>query len=293
MNSIKIAINQKTKLILKLEEHHKIEYYKESSFLQRLLNKDENIPDIYFHKGMLDKKSIDLIKKSKIVIVNAPEVKENILNKIDDISQDKIEVIYPYVNKNIAYNKEIKKDFKNRYDIEKKDKIILFTSKNLAKNGIKKFLEIVSGVSENNFIVIIESTYKEIEPLRLQMNRSKLNFTYMFLEDYKDKDELFIASDILIIPTKQKYFASNVLKAMYYKSAVFISDSNYAANILDTFSTIQGENDRSTQYKIDSLLLNKSELKYIQNTNYDMSLDYTLEKSFEKLEDIIKNKITV
>ena len=63
---------------------------------------------------------------------------------------------------------------------------------------------------------------------------------------------------------------------------------NDASELVDVFSLIQNESDKSLSFKIDSLLVNKDELKKIQKENQIKTLEYTLDKSFEKISSIIK-----
>jgi len=261
MSSIKIAIKNKTKLTSKLEALYDVEYYDELSLFSKLTFKKKKYPDIYFHQGSIDNKAIDLIQNSKVVIVNSNGIKKVIKNKILDISIDKINILYPYTINSTPYSKELKRKFREKYKIEKNTNLILFTASDLIIGGLKVFLATLSNLQNTNFKVIIESNLKQIQNLKLQIDRQKFPYEFILLENYKNKEELFIVSDIFILPTKQKLFALNILRAMYYKNAVFLMSTNYASEIIDTFSLIQSEEDPSTPFKVDALLSNKNELK--------------------------------
>ncbi|MEA3498260.1 MAG: hypothetical protein U9R16_04290 [Campylobacterota bacterium] len=291
MNSIKIAIKNKTKLTQRLEKLYDVDYYKKQSLFSKLTFKNHNYPDIYFHQGILNDTAITMVENSKITIVNSNGMKLKIIDKLSAINKDKIQVVYPYVNSTTAYTKDLKKEFKSKFEIEKDTKMIFFQGKDLTLSGIKSFLEILEHMHKTNFIVMIESSSKEIQKIKLQINRAKLPYKVIFFEDYENIDELFIVSDIFILPTKLKLFAPSVLKAMYYKNAVFVMSTNYSAELIDTFSLIQDEYDRSTPFKIDALLINNDELKKIQKDNHKKSLNFGFESRVDMVTSIIENKL--
>jgi len=289
MNDIKIGIKNKTNLTVQLEKKYNVTYYQKNTFLSKLLFKENTYPDIYFHKGFLSSEAINLIDNSKIVVVSSNSVKKDILLKSPNLDISKIHVEYPYFIPKTEYNKTIKKEFKKNSDIEKESKLILFRGSDLSKNGLDVIFDIISRMYKKNFTLLIESNAKQISSLRLQMERSKVSFDYRLLEDYENIDELFIASDIFILPTKSKYFSLDVLKAMYYKNAVFVMEANPSSELIDTFSLIQTAEDRSMSFKVDSLLINKDELKKIQKENYKIAKKYSLSNSIDKITTIINN----
>lgn len=291
MNSINIAIKNKTKITQRLEKLYDVTYFKKPSFLSKLTFRSTKYPDIYFHQGIINDAALNMIENSKKTIVNSNGVKLKIMKMVSALNSDKIEVIYPYVNNNIPYDKELKKEFKEKFDIDKKTKMIFFQGKNLELSGIKSLLEILENMHKTNYVVMIESGSKEIQKLKLQINRAKLPYKVLFFEDYKDIDELFIVSDIFILPTQLKLFSQSVLKAMYYKNAVFVMSTNYSAELIDTFSLIQDEYDRSTPFKVDALLINNDELKKIQKENHKKSLEFGFESRYELVETIVKTHI--
>lgn len=292
MKKLNIAIKNKTKLTQKLEKLYNISYYKELGLFSKLFQKEIK-PDIYFHQGVLNEYAYNMIEKSYITIVNAKQIKAQIIEKYPDLSLDKVIVLYPYYNAKLEYSKEIKTKFREHFELEKNDRVILFQAKNLNKSGIEHFFEILESLRNKNFIVLVESTSKEIERLKPKINKKDLSFKVLYFEDYKEIDELFIFADIFILPTELKLFAQSVLKAMYFKNAIFITQSNYSAEFIDVFSRITDSNDRSIPFKVDALLVNKDELKKIQKENYEKSLNYSLDSRVEKIDSIIKKYIKI
>ncbi|MGB3750859.1 MAG: glycosyltransferase [Arcobacteraceae bacterium] len=293
MNSITIAITRKTNLSIQLEKKFDIKYYKKPSFFKKIFSLKQSYPDIYFHRGFLSREAAALIEKSQVVIVNSSSVKSEIIQKLSHIEDDKISVLSPYFYSKVVYDASIKKAFRKKYEIDKKSKIILFRAKDLEKNGVDTIFDMVSRMYKENFTLVIESSSKQINPLKLKMERSEIKFKYILLEEYENIDELFIASDIFILPTKQKYFAVDVLRAMYYRNAVFLTEENYAAELIDTFSLIHGIEDRSVSFKVDSLLINKNELRNIQKENQKIAQMQSLENKVAEMTRIIEKNFDI
>ena len=293
MNSIKIAIKNKTKLTQRIEKLYDVTYYKKQSLFSKLTFKQNQYPDIYFHQGVVDDTALNMIENSAKTIVNSNGMKLKIINKLSAINKDKIEVVYPYTSNTLAYSKDLKKEFRTKFELDKKTRMIFFHGKDLVLSGLKTFLEILESLHSTSFVVMIESSSKEIQKLKLQINRAKLPYKVIFFEDYENIEELFIVSDIFILPTQLKLFAPSVLKAMYYRNAVFVMASNYSAELIDTFSIIQSEHDRSTPFKVDALLINNDELKNIQKENQKTSLNFGFESRVEKVVEIIDNKLSL
>ena len=74
---------------------------------------------------------------------------------------------------------------------------------------------------------------------------------FLFIEHFSIK-----TCDILLLPTTNKKFNQNILKAMQFKCIVFVPNTNEASRIVDIFATMQGANDQNTVNKIDALLNN-------------------------------------
>ena len=287
MHKTSIYFKTKTNLINKLEKNESIVTLKKQSFLKKLPFFKKEYADIYFHSGILDNEAILNIKNSKKTIVNSKHLKADILNKID-ILEEKIEVIYPSINMLYKKPKEVKEKLCKEFDIDSTPKIILFTAKNLKSAGIKEFFEIISSLGSMNKQIIISSDKNQITNLKFLLSKYNFGNEVLLLEDYKNVNDLFLAADIFILPTHNKSFATNILKAMYCKCAVMISSTNYASELLDVFATMESPSDSATSYKVDALLSRNSDLKYIQKENRKIAKEYELEKNLKKLISIIE-----
>ncbi len=279
-----LTINYKVKsrLIEEFLKRDGIEELKDSSFFSKIGFSKKEYADIYFHSGSVDKKSIEEIKNAKKIVVNSKTTKNEILKHIDN-TENKIEVIYPAIDIEYKKPKEIKKEFCKKFDIDIKKKLILFTAQNIKANGIIDFINIIMQLNSQNYMAVVAADKKQIYNLKFNISKLNLENKLILFEDYENIDELFLASDIFLLPTYNKNFASNVLKAMYCKCAVFTTSSNSASELLDTFATMDSPQDRSIVFKVDALLQNKDDLKLIKEQNRNIAKNYTLNNQLSRL----------
>ena len=274
-------------LINNLKHRDDIKILKKSSFLTKLFSK-KRYPDIYFHSGELDENSIEFIKNSKFVVTNSFSNLNLILAKTK-ISHEKIKVIYPSVDIKYQKPKELKEKYKDRFSLTENTKIIFFTAKNFKTSGVKEFLQIVSNLSFIDFKVIIAGTKQQLAALEFTLPKySKLEPKIILLDESKENlDELYLISDVFLLPSYNKNIASSVIKAMFCKCVVFSTMNNDAKEILDVYATMENPNDPSTAFKIDAILFDENELKKIKKQNREIALEMSLDKNIDKFNDIL------
>lgn len=274
-------------LINRLKARDDIKILKKSSFLTKLFSK-KRYPDIYFHSGELDENSIEFIKNSKFVVTNSFSNLNLILAKTK-ISHEKIKVIYPSVDIKYQKPKELKEKYKDRFSLTENTKIIFFTAKNFKTSGVKEFLQIVSNLSFIDFKVIIAGTKQQLAALEFTLPKySKLEPKIILLDESKENlDELYLISDVFLLPSYNKNIASSVIKAMFCKCVVFSTMNNDAKEILDVYATMENPNDPSTAFKIDAILFDENELKKIKKQNREIALEMSLDKNIDKFNDIL------
>lgn len=274
-------------LINNLKHRDDIKILKKPSFLTKLFSK-KRYPDIYFHSGELDENSIEFIKNSKFVVTNSFSNLNLILAKTK-ISHEKIKVIYPSVDIKYQKPKELKEKYKDRFSLTQNTKIIFFTAKNFKTSGVKEFLQIVSNLSFIDFKVIIAGAKQQLAALEFTLPKySKLEPKIILLDESKEKlDELYLISDVFLLPSYNKNIASSVIKAMFCKCVVFSTMNNDAKEILDVYATMENPNDPSTAFKIDAILFDENELKKIKKQNRNIALEMSLDKNIEKFNDIL------
>ena len=288
MTKTTISYKTKNNLIEELSKQGNVEILKEENFFMKLFSQ-KKYADVYFHSGSLDDKSIENIKNSKITITNTFASMNQIIAKTK-ISHEKIKVIYPSINIEYKKTKEIKAKICEELQIDLTTKIIFFTAKNIKSSGVKEFLDICSSLSYQDFKIIIAAEKKQIAALRFQLPKyQKLEEKIVLLEDYSNINDLFLASDIFLLPTYNKSFSTNILKAMFCKCVVFLSIDNDAKEILDVFASLDSPTDSSTAFKIDAILQGENDLKEIKKQNRKLALEFTLKNNLEKINHILEN----
>ncbi len=288
MNKTTIFYKTKNILIEKLEKQSNIEVLKERNFFAKIFSA-KKIPDIYFHSGSLDDDSKENILNSKITIVNSFAAMNEIIARTK-ISHEKIKVIYPSIEVEYKDPKEIKVKICEELQIDNESKIIFFTAKNIKSSGVKEFLDICSSLNYQNFKVIIAGNNKQIYNLRFQIPKyPNLENRLILLEDYKNIDELFLAADIFILPTYNKSFSSNILKAMFCECVVFVTIENDVREVVDVFASMDSSTDPSIAFKIDAILLSEQDFNQIKKQNRELAFEFTLENNLAKINHIIEN----
>ena len=286
MNKTSIYYKKRNSLINELEKNDLIQTVKDKSLLKKLSFLKQEYADIYFHSGLIDEKASEFAFNAKLIIVNSLNLKYQFINEYK-IEENKVEVIYPSVSIPSKKPKAIKEKICKEFELNPKSKIILFTAKNLKASGINEFIQIIFALYYQNIQVLIAGDAKQIYNLKFQLSKFNFEDKLLLIEDYKNMENLFLASDIFVLPTYNKYFSFDVLKAMACKCAVFVSSTNHAKELIDVYSTMDKPSDRSTAFKIDALLNNKDELKLIKKQNQKVAIEYTLDKNLERLNDFI------
>jgi len=279
MNKLNIYSKSKTLLLNELLKLENFESLEEKNISQ------DNL-DVYFHSGTINEIASTYIINAKTVIANSNSAKNEIIEKTQ-VASEKVHVIYPAIKKPILNAKDAKKQLCEELEISKKERIIFFTARTLKTNGVKELFDIVMSLNNENFKIIIASDSEQINTLKFQIAKYKLDDKVIFYEDFKDMDLLYAACDIFVLPTYVKNFSLSILKAMSLKSAVFVSATNSSKEIVDVFSTMESPEDPNTSFKIDALLKEKADLKLIKKQNAKVAKEFYVEKQKQRVLSIL------
>ena len=279
MHKLNVYTKSKTLIINELNKYTDLNFLDDKSA-------STIIPDIYFHSGKIDSSIISIITRSKKVIVNSKSAKAEIVKRIE-VDENKVHVIYPAIKKADINVKEARKEFCEELQIPKKTRIIFFTARTLKTNGVKELFDIILALSSDNYKLIIAGDKEQITTLKFQISKYKLDDKVIFYEDFKNMDLLYAVSDIFVLPTYVKNFSLSILKAMSLKTAVFVSSTNSARELVDIFATIESPRDPNTSFKIDALLREKDDLKLIKKSNQKIAKDFYIEKQIQRLLSIL------
>ena len=177
-------------------------------------------------------------------------------------AQDVLDTIYANIEAKNIKKKQLKKDFLVKNDLSDDTQLILFTANNFKQNGIFEFLDIIADISANNFKAIVSGCDSQLNIAKQRIDELKIADKIILVNNFAIK-----TCDIFILPTKNKKFALNILRAMKYKCVVFAPKQNEATiKLLDIFATMESPNNNISN-KIDALLNNTGFLKTVQKEN--------------------------
>ncbi|AXX87628.1 glycosyltransferase, family 1 [Malaciobacter marinus] len=287
MKNITIDFKVKTKIINRLLEKENIKKVKKRTFLDKLTFAKKEFADVYFHTGSIKKEDIEKIENAKKIIVNSNKQKSELIKQ--QVDKSKIEIIYPSIDAEYKKPKEVKKQFCEEFNLDTNTMFVFFTAQNFKNSGSKEFINIVNNLNFKNLKAIVAGDKKEISGLRFQLSKEGLDEKILFFTDYNDLNRLFLVADIFVLPTHTKAFAKNILRAMFFKCAVFVPSTCASSEIVDVFATMMMPSDGSTAFKIDALLGRKEDLKHIKKQNRITAQEFTIDKNLEKIELILQS----
>jgi hypothetical protein len=260
------------------------EFYKEPIFFKKIISSNDNI-DIFFHSFNVKIADLKMMEKSRLIIVNSNAIREEILNKSEGkIKDTQVLVVFSGHDIKKFKKKFYRQLFLDRYKLNKETSIVYYTGKNLEKTGVSYFLEFVGNLSAKNFIAAITLSPDQFETMQKLLEETNMKDKVILVQE-----DLFRVSDIFILPTSNKIFAHNIMKAMASKNVVFLPKLNHASELLDNFSIMLSPEDPATIHKVNMLLENKEEMKKIQKQNYKFAKQYSLEKQCDKLKLALSN----
>ena len=222
------------------------------------------------------------MKKSKFTIVNNSILKDRLVEKYN-LDENKIKVIFPAVEAKKFKKSQIQSKFLKEYNLDEGTRIIYFKSNNFLKDNFESFCDILSKLEVENFKAFV--TYKDKSELQFGAEIAKQKEILKYIKFIEE--DIFEYSDIFIYPTDRKSFSLNVLKAMSNKNAVFLTNNNYAIDLLDVFAIMDSPNDSNVPYRVDMLLRVEDELRKIQKENYNIAKKLNDKYQIKKLQKLV------
>ncbi|QCD52064.1 glycosyltransferase [Campylobacter sp. RM16192] len=223
---------------------------------------------------------------SKKIIANSNFIKQQIID-VYNINENKIEVIYNGVKLQEDFNKtDAKQELCKELKLDEKIPIILFVGSGFKRKGAKELLNLLSKI-KSNFQAIIIGKDKNLNSYISLAKSLNLEDRVKFLGARKDVDKFYKISDILIFPTHYEPFSNVVLEALSFKNAVITTAQNGAGEILKKEFVMSSANDENILNLLEKLLNEKEFLTSIQNDNFNLAKNFSIEKNAEKTLEII------
>lgn len=210
-----------------------------------------------------------LFQNAKLIIANSNFIKKQIIQTYN-INEQKIKVIYNGI-KHKSIDESKVSDLKKELNLKHK-KTILFVGSGFERKGVSELLQTLSSLKHQHNAIIIGKD-KNIQQYKARAK--KLNLNVLFLGKRDDVDLFYSLSDVFLFPTKYEPFSNVVLEAMSFKCVAFTTTQNGASEILPKEQII----DKNIAQKIDELFLNEEILEQAKQKNYEISLNFSIEKN--------------
>ena len=253
-------------------------------------------PDIYRAGDGVHKVFMDVEKKSKSnplhmvylwiekrmfkhankIIANSKMIKEQIISTYD-IDPGKIEVIYNGVPLKPLVNFE---SIKQEFSIQN-EKILLYVGSGFKRKGVEEVLEIISKLQYQDIKCFIVGKEKKLNYYKNRAKELNIEDKIIFTGPRSDVDKFYSMSDIFLFPTHYEPFSNVVLEAMNFENAVFTTQQNGAAEILDASYVMDHPKDFLIVQKIDELLFDENKLSHIKERNTQKVQNFSIEKNVE------------
>ena len=215
-----------------------------------------------------------MFSNAKMIIANSKMVKQQIISTYN-IDPGKIEVVYNGVPlKSLSNFDSIKEEF-----LIKDEKILLYVGSGFKRKGVEEVLEIVSKLHCQDIKCFIVGKEKKLNYYKNRAKELGVQEKIIFTGSRSDVDKFYSMADIFLFPTHYEPFSNVILEAMSFKNAIFTTQQNGAAEILDTSYVMEYPKDFSVVKKIDELLFDKNRLSQIKERNIQKVQSFSIEEN--------------
>lgn len=256
---------------------------------------------VIFFRHMLNRqpwflRKFILPKVDKIIAVSDSSKKRLIL---DDIPQDKIEVVPNFIDeKKFYYDDREKQNIRESLGISKDEVVVSFLGKISRGKGIYDFFEISKTLAtrDKRFKFLVIGYGRDLDIVRKETLLSGLNGRFIFT-DKTDRPEYFLkASDILLALSKgEESFGRVVIEGFATKNLVIVYNiENLKYLVKDGYSGFVCENSdiACVSDRITKVLENRANYDKITENGYREFLEnYTKVKIFNKFHNILKEVV--
>jgi len=234
----------------------------------------------------LEKKTFD---KTKKIIAVSRMVKRDIIRDYK-VAPENIEVIYNGINIP-EDDKEsinlIKKELCKEFDINIKQKIILYVGSGFKRKGVAEFLEILSKI-DKDFIAFVVGKEKKLKKYKELAKSLGLEERVIFTGVREDADKFYKSSDIFLFPTHYEPFGNVILEAMSFFNVVITTKQCGAGEIIEDSPIMETPKDYKIVEFIQEVLDDSKKMESIKIKNRKTAEKYSIQKNVDKTIELIK-----
>ena len=223
-----------------------------------------------------------MFNNAKKIIANSKMVKQQIITTYN-IDPKKIEVVYNGIPlKPLSNFESIKEEFSI-----KNEKILLYVGSGFKRKGVEEVLEIISKLQYQDIKCFIVGKEKKLNYYKNRSKELNIEDKIIFTGLRTDVDKFYSMSDIFLFPTHYEPFSNVILEAMSFKNAIFTTQQNGAAEILDALYVMEHPKDFSIVEKIDKLLFDENKLSQVKEKNIQKIQNFSIGKNVKETLSII------
>jgi UDP-glucose:(heptosyl)LPS alpha-1,3-glucosyltransferase len=152
---------------------------------------------------------------------------------------------------------------------------------------VYEFLNIIASLDNSNVIAFIVGKEKKIEFYKNIAKQLRIESRVFFVGARNDVDDFYTISDIFLFPTHYEPFGNVILEAMNKKNVIFTTMQNGASEILNKEFLMQSPSDYSVVDKINKLISDPIKIKSIQEENFSMSRNFSIDNNLKQTIDLI------
>ena len=212
------------------------------------------------------------------------------------ISDDKIEIVPLGINLDEYNNLPEKGRFKSKYQINKKDKLILFLGRIHEIKGLDLLINSFNKIeNENVKLSIVGGDYGFKEELVKQIDKFNLEDKILFpgVLTGSDKIEALVDCDVFIMPSRYESFTTSGLEAMACKKPLILTKNNHIHTwVKDNTGLVCEFDENELANSIETLLNNDNLCSQFGNTGRELIENkYNWDNIEKQIESIYKKCI--
>lgn len=174
----------------------------------------------------------EIFQKTPLIVTNSRMVKDDIL-KYYRINPDKISVIYNGVDliKFSVENRHHGIKLREKFNISKKKKIILFVGSGFKRKGLDILIQALQYLKSDYLLFIVGKG--DFSPYLNMAKNLKVEDKILFLGVSREIEKIYSAADVFVLPTLYDPFSNATLEAMASGLCVITTKNNGAAEIIE------------------------------------------------------------
>jgi len=223
----------------------------------------ESNPNIYFEKGMINRKLIDRYKNVNGLIAVSEENKAFCIDNLE-IPESKIGVFPNGINKEIFYPRD-KNKMRKKFDLPCDKFLVIFVGHFIKRKGPKRLLKACENIDNIGIILVGDGD--------MNLNSDKIVFKDFL--NHEKVPEILSAANLFVLPTLAEGSCNAIIEAMACGLPIVSSDKEFNSELLNEDFSVKVDPLNTNEIRKAILLIKNNEelakkmsknaLKYAEN----------------------------